>query len=368
MIGLSFVLAAALSTNQTSAIGTIVRGAMATQHLTGVEIGVGRNGTLLYSQGYGLRNRAKQLPVTPDTVFEIGSITKQFTAAGVMLQVQRGRVALDAPVARYLPDVPHAKEITVRELLDQTSGLPEYLEDKALFASIVGATLKPHPISYYVNLVADKPLQFRPGTKWAYSNTNYAILGMLAAKMSGQSYEAYMRSAIIDPLDLNQTEFMATAPPQGSNTSEGYDYVKNRFVMLPSYDMSWANSAGALASNAQDLVRWDGAFFSDRVLNASSVRTATTAPAGITMIAKKDERSNLAGGYAFGWVQGQDEGRHLVWHNGGTLGARAMNLVFPGDGLEIIVLTNQTTANPESIALRIARMLYGGGFKAANAT
>ncbi len=358
MIGVSIVFAAALSTMQTAAIASIVRGAMATQHLTGVEVGVGRNGTLLYSGGFGLRNRAANLPVTADTVFEIGSITKQFTAAGVMLFVQRGRVSLDAPIARYLPDVPHAKQITVRELLDQTSGLDDYLENKALYASLLAATVKPHRISYYVQLVANRPLQFRPGTKWAYSNTNYAILGMLAAKISGRSYEAYLRSAILNPLDLRATEYMATAPPAGANTSQGYDYVKKHYVRVPPYDMSWANAAGALASNAGNVVRWDGAFFAGKVLNRSSVQTAITPPAGIPVLPGKDKRNNIAQGYAFGWMAGQDEGRRVVWHNGGTIGARAMNLVFPSDGLEIIVLTNQSTADPEAIALKISRLLY----------
>lgn len=359
MIGLSFVLAAALSTTQTSAIASIVHDAMAKQHLTGVEIGVGRKGTLLYSAGYGLRNRSANLPVTNDTVFAIGSITKQFTAAGVMLLVQRRVVSLDAPLSRYLPDVPHASEITVRELLDQTSGLHDYLEDKQLYASLVDASITSHPISYYVQVGAKMPLQFKPGTKWAYSNTNYAILGMLSAKMSGKPYESYISSTILVPHDLTSTEFMAFAPPAGSNTSEGYDYKQNRYITLPRYNMSWANAAGALASNVQNLVRWDGAFFSDNVLDAAGVRTAITPPPGIEMLStKKDPRNNLALGYAFGWVAGADEGRRLVWHNGGTLGARAMNLVFPGDGLEIVVLTNQTTADPESIALRIARVLY----------
>jgi D-alanyl-D-alanine carboxypeptidase len=359
MIPLSFVLAAALNTAQTSAITSIVKEAMAKQHLTGVEIGVGRKGTLLYSAGFGLRNRSAKLPVTADTVFAIGSITKQFTAAGAMLLVERGVVSLDAPLSRYLPTIPHAREITVRQLLDQTTGLHDYLEDKQLYASLVDASIKPHPISYYVDIGAKQPLEFKPGTKWAYSNTNYAILGMLDAKMSGKPYETYIRSAILAPQHLNDTEFMAFAPPAGTNVSEGYDYTKNRYVTLKRYDMSWANAAGALASNVQNLIAWDGAFFSGNVLNAGAVATAITPPPGIQMLsAKKDVRNNIALGYAFGWVAGTDEGRRIIWHNGGTLVARAMNLVFPSDGLEIIVLTNQTTANPESIALRIARTLY----------
>jgi CubicO group peptidase (beta-lactamase class C family) len=147
-----------------------------------------------------------------------------------MLLVQRGVVSLDAPLARYLPNIPHAREITVRELLDQTTGLHEYLEDKQLYASLLDASLKAHPISYYVELGAKKPLQFKPGSKWAYSNTNYAILGMLDAKMSGKPYETYIRSSILVPQHLDDTEFMAFAPPAGTNVSEGYDYKKNQYV------------------------------------------------------------------------------------------------------------------------------------------
>jgi CubicO group peptidase (beta-lactamase class C family) len=122
--------------------------------------------------------------------------------------------------------------------------------------------------------------------------------------------------------------------------------------------MSWANAAGALGSTVSDLVRWDGLFLGGRILKPATLRTALTAPANRPMLASKDPRNNIAQSYASGWVHGADEGRSLIWHNGGTIGYRTMNLVFPRDGLEIVVLTNATTAAPESTALQIARALY----------
>ncbi len=129
----------AVSPAQVAKIDTIVRTAMAQQHLVGVEVAVGRNGTTLFTKGYGLRDQAKSLPVTANTVFPIGSISKQFTAACVMLLVQQGKINLDARLATYLPGVAHAREITVREILDQMSGLHDYLENKPLISAFLEA-------------------------------------------------------------------------------------------------------------------------------------------------------------------------------------------------------------------------------------
>lgn len=121
--------------------------------------------------------------------------------------------------------------------------------------------------------------------------------------------------------------------------------------------MSWGNAAGALASTVSDLVTWDALLFDDDILDAATLRAALQAPRNRPMTASKDERINIAQTYASGWVHGHDEGRALIWHNGGTIGYRAMNLVYP-DGLEVVVLTNATTADPENVALQIARSLY----------
>ncbi|HTZ54771.1 MAG TPA: serine hydrolase domain-containing protein [Candidatus Acidoferrum sp.] len=358
----SAALADALSSGQVTKIDAIVGAAMAKQHLVGVEVAVGRNGGTLFVKGYGLRDKAKGLPVTANTVFPTGSIGKQFTAACVMLLVQQGKVNLDSKVARYLPAVPHASEITVRELLNQTSGLHDYLENKALVAALFGGTwMTHHPSSYYVGLTKGDPLAFKPGTKWQYSNTNYEILGMLVAKVSGESYEQFVTDNIFKAQGLDSMQYLTWSIPVGDDVTRGYTYAKGANTQLPRYDMSWGGSAGALASNASDLVKWDGAFFGGKVISATNVTVATTPPHGITMgMHSGNTQSQIASGYGFGWVIGKDEGRTIIWHNGGIVGARTMNATFPADGLEIVVLTNATTADPEIIALKIARLLYGG--------
>jgi D-alanyl-D-alanine carboxypeptidase len=347
-----------LTAEQIRQIEGIARSALTAQHISGIEIGVGRHGTVLYAHGYGLRDRARNLPVTAQTVFPIGSITKQFTASAVMLLVSRGKIDLDAHVSRYLPSAPHGSEITVRELLEQTSGLPDYLEVKPLLTRIMAGTDGAHDVSTLVALVDDKPLHFKPGSKYQYSNTNYALAGLLVSRVSGMPYGQFLQREILSAQHLTSTQYLRTSVPAGPDVARGYNSTKGRFTLISEQSMDWGNAAGALASNAADLIRWDDAYFSGKVIPLSDVRIATTPPAHIVMLATKDRVNNIGIGYAFGWVQARAEGRQMIWHNGGLPGARAMNATFPGDGLEIIVLTNATIAKPESVALKIARVIY----------
>lgn len=347
-----------LSSQQIKAIDAIAAQALAKQHVSGLEIGVGRAGRVLYARGYGLRDRAANLPVTAATVFPVGSITKQFTAACVMLLVQRGKLDLGARVSAYLPDAPHARDVTVRELLDQTSGLTDYLDDKSLLASILSGKARPDSVEHFVSLVKGKELHFKPGTKWEYSNTNYALAGLLVARASGMPFGRFLQTQILGPAGMGASQYLRWSVPAGSDATRGYGWSKQGFVPLPEFSMDWGNAAGALASNVRDLIDWDGAYFSGRVVSPQSVRISTTPPARVVMVASKHPANNLGIGYAFGWVQGRDEGRRLIWHNGGLPGARAMNAVFAQDGLEIVVLTNASEADPEGTALRIARAIY----------
>jgi CubicO group peptidase (beta-lactamase class C family) len=363
--GLFFVAAVGvhahpLSDAQIRQIDDIAVRALAKQHVSGMEIGVGREGKVLYAHGYGLRDRAQRLPVTAQTVFPVGSITKQFTSTAVMLLVNRGKVDLDARVSRYLPTAPHGSEITVRELLDQTSGLPDYLDDKTLLAAIMAGTDGPHSPQSLIALVNDKPLHFKPGTKYEYSNTNYALAGMLVARVSGIPYAQFLQREIFTRQGLSSTQYLRTTVPAGNDVARGYNYAKGKFLLIPRFSMDWGNAAGAIASNASDLIRWDHAYFSGSIIPLQLVRTATTPPPRIVMLASKNRANNLGIGYAFGWVQARAEGRQMIWHNGGLPGARAMNATFPRDGVYVIVLTNATTASPEETALKIARVIYDG--------
>jgi D-alanyl-D-alanine carboxypeptidase len=350
--------ASPLTRAQIARIDAIARRAMAQQHLSGVEIGIGRNGRLLFARGYGLRDRARHAPVDASTVFALGSVSKSFTATAVMLLVQSGRIALDAPIARYLPGAPHGRHITVRELLDQTSGLPDYLENAALYREILTSTVKPRSIAAYVAMVARRPLQFAPGSKWAYSNTNYAILGLLIEKITGEPYARFLQDRIFSPLSLNATQVMQIFPPPGSDVAVGYTYAKGRYVAVAPQSMSWANAAGSVASDVHDVIAFDGALFGGDLVSRSSLRTMLTPPPNRPMVPKGNAMSSLARGYGFAWVRGADEGRRIEWHNGGLIGGRTMNAVWPADGLEVVVLTNATAAMPENVALEIARVLY----------
>lgn len=326
-----------LTQPQRSAIAADIRVEMTRQHIPGLAIGIARDGESIYANGFGLR--AKGQPVGANTVFPVGSITKQFTAACVMLLVQQGRVDLESAIARYLPKAPHANAVTVRELLNQTSGLADYSGEPALQRALHPRLLTELTPSQLLGMIAGEPLHFKPGTKFEYSNTNYLLAGMIVAAVSGESYPSFLREHIIGPLHLQRTSYLRTSIADGSNVSDGYEIVKGHFVASPRFTMSWAASAGALASDTSDLIAWDNAFFGGRVVPPASVRAMTTPPS-------LKESSD----YGFGWVVDRVSGEPMIWHNGALPGAHAMNAVFPRSGLTIVILTNILTARPEEIA------------------
>jgi CubicO group peptidase (beta-lactamase class C family) len=340
-----------LAPDRVAAIAAIAQGALAQQHVAGMSIGVGRNGRVLFACGYGLRDRARRLPADAATVYPIGSITKEFTAAAVMQLAAAGKVDIDAKLSAYLPRAPHARELTVRNLLDQTSGLSDFSETlplKDLSSPLWGSST-----AQFASRIAGRPLLFKPGSQFRYSNTNYMLLGELIAAVTGRSYAEALRSAILDPQSLLATEYLRTLIPPGGDVAHGYDYAKKAFVTVPDMPMAWANAAGALASNVADLIRWDGAFFGGKVVDAQAVAVMTTAP----KLPRPASKLALFRGYAFGWAIGTGNGHRVIWHNGGVIGGNAMNATFPATGLEVIVLTNASSGGVEKTALAIARAL-----------
>ena len=307
--------------------------ALAKGHIEGASIAIVRDGSVAYAKAYGLRDAAKGLAADPETVFEIGSITKQFTAVAIMQLVDAEKVSLDAPLATYLPDAPHAREVTIRELLVQTSGLPEYLDGP----SIVPLAAHPASADSLIARIAKKPLDFAPGTKWEYSNTNYIVLGRVIEVASHEPYEKYMRAHVFTAAGLPHLATMA-GEAAISNRSLGYSAGKPS----PPLDDSWAWSAGNIVATGTELANWDVALSTGKVIPLADYSTMTSAqsPAGGTA-------------YGFGFVIDTYDGQPRIWHNGGTFGFSSNDAYFPRQHLHIIVLTNDADAATGAIGAKI---------------
>jgi CubicO group peptidase (beta-lactamase class C family) len=327
---------AALTPAQRASIDALVRRTMAAQKIPGISVEVAVGGHTLYARGFGTRSAGA--PVTPATVFAVGSITKQFTAACVVMLAEQRSLDLDAPVSRYLAHVPHGDEVTVRELLDQTSGLADYTAQPALQAAVGKDKLTDVTPARLLAMIAQKRLAFQPGARFAYSNTNYLVAGMIVEAVSGEPLGTFLREHVAAPAGMRDMQYLTTSIPDGANVARGYSPKKGRVVAAPRFTMSWARGAGALASTARDLVAWDDAFFHGRIVSPASVRMMTTA-------VKSD--------YGYGWVVEPGRGERMIWHNGEIPGVHAMNAYFPGSDLAIVVLTNLGGSKPEDLAKQI---------------
>jgi D-alanyl-D-alanine carboxypeptidase len=322
------VAVAALSAVRTAAIDGAVERELARQHTSGASVAIARDGEIVYAKGYGQADPALQLPADGQTIYAIGSVTKQFTSALIMRLVEQGKVSLDAKVSQYLPQAPHAAEISVRYLLDQRSGLPDYLSTDVM-RYLFDPAVTPAQL---VGLVATKPLDFPPGSRFEYSNTNYVLLGMIVEKVTGESYADYLYGSILQPLHLSATTYSIPAP--APRVAVGQDWNDSTELAEPvaRWTSQVAYAAGALNSDVLDLVTWDTAFFGGKVVSPASVREMTTPPvlpsSGVDV-------------YAFGWILGAVYGRTEVWHNGGIPGFAARNVYFPSEHLAVVVLANK---------------------------
>jgi D-alanyl-D-alanine carboxypeptidase len=316
-----------------------MQAAIAQHQATGITIAVIRDGAVVYEHAYGLRDAAQNLPATISTQYEIGSITKQFTAAAVMQLVGSGKISLDAKLADYLPQAPHAAQVTIRELLSHTSGEPEYLDGKDVEAAAA------HPVTFdqLMARIAGKPLDFTPGTQWEYSNTNYIVLGRLIEVASGEPYEKYLFDHVLAKAPGAN---LATMSDEGKLPEMSRGYASGK--PAPPLDNSWAWSAGNLVGTVGDMIAWDAALSSGEVVPPSAYAAMTTAqtPPG----------SKIAYGFAF--VLDRYDEQPRVWHNGGTFGFRASDQFYPDQHTRIIVFTNDGDCNADLLADRVFDDLY----------
>jgi CubicO group peptidase (beta-lactamase class C family) len=316
------------------------------QHVPGLSLVVIRDGRVVKMRGYGLADLELKVPATPDTVFEIGSITKQFTAAAIMLLVEQGKLELGDPAGKYLPQIPDAwKGVTIRQLLTHTAGIPDYEE-------VMGyeAYRNPMTTEQVIAFVADKPLDFAPGTKWNYSNTGYFLLTRILEKVSGQPYASFVRRHILEPAGMSHTR---SSEPQDviPDRASGYvlkdGHIENRDPIQPTA----TGGAGMLVSTVKDLTRWNA------VLDAQSILRRDSYAQLWTNALLSDGSPS---GYGFGWFVSPMRDHRSQNHSGGTAGFSSNILRLPDDRVTVIVLANSGSANPVSITSHIARLLVPG--------
>jgi D-alanyl-D-alanine carboxypeptidase len=334
------MLIGGLAAAEADKIDDIVKEQMAARHIPGVAIGVVRDGKLTLARGYGLANTELNSPVTENTVFEIGSMTKQFTATCIMMLVEEAKIGLDEKITKYLSEMPEAwKEITVRQLLTHTSGIKGYTE----VGDFMSLARNPHTQQEIIKLVADKPLDFASGEKWAYSNSGYFILGMIIEKVTGKRFEEFLSDRIFKPLGMTVTR---TSDPGAviPNRASGYMWA-GKLMNAPALQPSSAFAAGFLVSTVGDLAKWDAALYSEKLIKSSSLREMWT-----------PVKLNKGGtsGYGFGWGLENQGGHKLVAHGGGTAAFSTMISRYVDDKLTVVVLTNLAGADGARLARGIA--------------
>jgi CubicO group peptidase (beta-lactamase class C family) len=305
-------------------VDTIVRAAMQRSAVPAVSVGLAKDGVTIYVQSYGLADVTTDEAATTATAFELASVTKQFTAALILQLQESAQLHVDDQATTYLPQYGLPPAITIRMLLNHTSGLADYTNFPAFQGWYVSGVAEPTALQ----AIAAAPLDSTPGTAWEYSNSNYFVLGAIIEHITGQSYALNLQQRIFVPLGLMSATYQVPPTPPGAL---GYTRSGGSIMPIRMADRSALFAAGALSADVEDLLGWDHALFSGAVVTpASFAQMITPAPIG------------MGGGsfYGFGLVLDTFEGHRRAWHNGFINGFLAYNEIFLDDGLSLAVLTN----------------------------
>jgi CubicO group peptidase (beta-lactamase class C family) len=290
-------------------------------------IAVVKDGKLAYTQAYGFADIASHRLATTSMIYSVGSISKQFTAASILLLAEEGKLSLDDPVGRWLPDLTQASEVTIRQVLSMTSGYQDFWPQDYVMPSM----MKPVSPEEILKGWAQKPLDFEPATKWQYSNTNYVAAGVIVERLSGMSVLGFLHRRVFDPLGM-KTVFDCdnSALPPGAPT--GYHrYGLSAARPAPKEGKGWLFAAGELAMTASDLAKWDISMIDQAILKPQSYRDMERAEL---------LKNGASTQYGLGIGVSLINGRRVLTHSGEVSGFTAQNAVYPDDRAAVIVLTN----------------------------
>jgi len=328
-----------------ASIDSIVRDALASTGTPSVSIAVVKNGEIAYANAYGSARLSPNLPAAPSMRYSIGSVSKQFTATAVLMLAEQHKLSLDDRVSRWLPSLTRANEVTVRELLAMQSGYQDYWPEDYVMTSMLVPTSAQHILDVW----GRKPLDFDPGTRWQYSNTNYVIAGRIVEMVSGMPLVEFLRRRVFTPLRLHSV-LITDEGALGPTDPERYE----RFGLgpprvAPKEANGWMFAAGELAMTASDLARWDIAMMDRRLLSPASYHAQQSD------IPLKDGR---ASGYGLGVFVGSLDGHRMLQHGGEVSGFTSRNNVFPDDRVAVVVLSNLfVTDAPSTIARAVSELL-----------
>jgi len=342
---LTFLFAICVARAQSAAndaVGEYVKAEMERQHVPGLSLLVVQHGKIVRAEGFGLANLELQVPVKAETVFQSGSVGKQFTATAVMMLVEAGKIGLDDPLTKYFAGAPTTwKDVTVRELLSHTAGFGDYPKNFDL--------RKDWTEDEELKLIESIPLAYPPGTKWEYSNFGYVTLGILIHRVTGEFYGDFLQQRIFQRLGMTSTRIISEADII-PNRAAGYRLVKgelkNQEWVAPVVNTT---ADGSLYFTILDLAKWDAALYSERLLKRSSLDLMWTP------VKLKNGQAN-SGNYGFGWFIDQRDGHRCIHHDGSWQGFETAIDRYVDDELTVVALSNLADAEPGKITRHVAEM------------
>lgn len=327
-------------------IDSLAEATLADGMVASLAIGVKHGDDLLMAKGYGMADLENAVPAKAETVYRIGSITKQFTSAAIMQLFEEGKIGLDDSMTRYLPDFPtQGHEVTIRHLLTHTSGIQSYTGMEGWSANQVFDLTEEEQIDLFKN----EPFNFAPGEEFLYNNSGYFLLGVIIGKVSGEGYRGYLKTHLFEPLGLTGSSYCDEGPLIPWR-AEGYEVVDGEILNDRYLSMNLPGAAGALCSTVPDLLAWTEALTSGQVVSPASFAQM------ITPFTLNDGSQT---GYGFGLGVGDVDGNPVVSHGGGINGFVTSLADFPAADLHVVVLSNTPGRHPGQVMQTIAGWALG---------
>jgi CubicO group peptidase (beta-lactamase class C family) len=336
----------------------------------GVSVLVKKDGKILFEKGYGVRDLRTGERIDPQTNFRLASVTKQFTAMAIMLLVHDGKLHYDDHLTDIFPDFPpYGKDITIRHLLNHTSGLPDYAEIMEQQEKTGGPKWSPdHQIqdAEVLALLKAQPVgRFAPGARWEYSNSGYVVLGLIVAKASGMPYGRFLQKRIFAPLKMKHSLVYEKGKKEITRRAFGHSKEDDKLVETDQSPTSATLGDGGIYANVEDLAKWDEGLEKHTLLGEMEMQPALT-PVRLADGSEPHWPPNPHASnppeppavlYGFGWFLDAYKGRARNYHDGGTMGFRTTIQRFVGDHFTIVVLSNRTDLNPDELSLKVADLL-----------